>query len=389
VTPVFSLRRLHKSHQSSVGDVPVFHDLSIDFGAELTAIVGKSGVGKSTVLSIMGGLDVPDFGAIWFRGEPVEWGDPRALETHRRRVAFVFQELNLLPMLSVLENTALPLLCRRPIRVAPAREGSPSGGGTDGNWNGNDLWTRVHSISAMILRRAAVRLRSIAYRRDSWREYALSVACKKLEVVGMRAFGKRRPRDLSHGEQQRVAVARAFASGASVILADEPTGSLDETNAEIVLKAFRDLAHISGIPVIIVTHDMPRARLYCDRVLELRAGRIEEVRRGAPSSCVPSPAPETEQPQSPARPTDAERDRVKDRAPASAPVEWRAIEGFVKVVSGMSGASDDLEFVLRVADDGPETATRSPRSNLPDALGGRDATNRSRDRGERGERGRP
>jgi putative ABC transport system ATP-binding protein len=162
------------------------------------------------------------------------------LRRYRSRcVAWVFQDLNLIAHLNVVENAALPLLCR--------------------GWK---------------------------------RRAALAVAKRYVEQLGLADWACHYPHQLSRGQKQRVAIARAFASDAQVILADEPTGSLDPATADSVLEAFRDLSEETGKPVVLVTHDQERARQYADRILLCKAGQLIEVwRRGkARKTMLASPA---------------------------------------------------------------------------------------------------
>jgi putative ABC transport system ATP-binding protein len=194
-------------------------DLEIGKG-EAVALVGPSGSGKSTLLNLLGGLDRPTSGEIWVEGENIATASARRLVAHRReRIGFVFQSFNLLPYRTALENVEVPLM-----------------------------------ISGF----------SKGERRERAR--------KLLERVGLGARTDHRPSQLSGGEQQRVAVARALANTPSILLADEPTGNLDSATGTEVMGLLRDLNE-SGLTLIIVTHDMMVAA-YANRIVRLRDGKI-------------------------------------------------------------------------------------------------------------------
>lgn len=183
------------------------------------AIQGPSGSGKSTLLSLLALLDRPTAGEILFAGRPVSAIDPDAYRS--RHVAMVFQQFNLLPFMTVLENAAYPAeLLGKPQQTARGE------------------------------------------------------AARLLGMVGLDAkYHRRMPRQLSGGEQQRVAIARALCSGAQVILADEPTGSLDEANSRNIAELLQSLSREHGRTVIMVTHDEEMAA-YADVRLHMQAGQL-------------------------------------------------------------------------------------------------------------------
>lgn len=206
----------------SFGSTPLLDalDLSVSAG-ELVAIVGESGSGKSTLLNIVAGLDRPDRGEVAVDGRALDFADDDALTLWRRRhVGFVFQAFHLLPYLTVGENVALPL----------ALLGSPAGERS---------------------RRAAEILAS----------------------VGLGGFAPRRPGTLSGGEMQRAAIARALAHRPRLLLADEPTGNLDEASARPVLDCLAESARRANAATLMVTHS-PLAAARADRVLRLAGGRL-------------------------------------------------------------------------------------------------------------------
>jgi lipoprotein-releasing system ATP-binding protein len=195
-------------------------DLDVEAG-EMVAVVGASGVGKSTLLHVLGTLDRPDAGSLRIAGEDVlSLPESRRCSFRNRTLGFVFQFHHLLPEFSALENVAMPLLIGR----HPAEEA----------------------------RRRARLL---------------------LEEVGLAARVDHRPGALSGGEQQRVAVARALAASPRAVLADEPTGDLDRATGLRLHETLRGLVAARGLSVVLATHNEELAR-GCDRVLRLEAGRL-------------------------------------------------------------------------------------------------------------------
>jgi putative ABC transport system ATP-binding protein len=194
-------------------------DLVVGRG-ELVAVMGASGSGKSTLLTVAGGLVPPTSGEVIVEGHWLSQLSVRELAAlRRRRLGFVFQDFNLIPSLTALENVALPL----------------------------EL--------------------------DGWRSRkARRPALDALSVVELADRADRYPSDLSGGQQQRVAIARAVVGGRSLILADEPTGALDSTTGELVLKMLRGRVD-AGAGGILVTHDARHAA-WADRIVFLRDGRI-------------------------------------------------------------------------------------------------------------------
>jgi putative ABC transport system ATP-binding protein len=197
--------------------------LSIDRGA-FVAILGPSGSGKSTLLALMAGLDRPTSGVVLLDGEPIQdLSEDRLALLRRRKIGFVFQSFQLLSNLTARENVLLPL------ELIGAADAS----------------ARVDEL---------------------------------LDAVGLSERGHHYPSQLSGGEQQRVAVARAFASRPPILLADEPTGNLDSATGLLVLELLSRLRRENGTTLVLVTHDRAVASL-ADRLVHLRDGRIE--REGA------------------------------------------------------------------------------------------------------------
>ncbi|MBI4986521.1 MAG: ABC transporter ATP-binding protein [Rhodocyclales bacterium] len=200
-------------------------DFAVDEG-EFVAIAGPSGSGKSSLLNLIGALDVPSAGEIFFRGAAYS-GNADLAAFRGRHIGFVFQSFHLIPTLTALENVMLPALGR--------------------------------SWSAAAQRRRAESL---------------------LADMGLRDRLHSSPTTLSGGERQRVAIARALINEPSLILADEPTGSLDSANAEQVLEFLVGLRAEKGLTVVMVTHD-EGISARADRVIRMRDGRIE--RAGQPA----------------------------------------------------------------------------------------------------------
>ncbi|NSC20279.1 ABC transporter ATP-binding protein [Streptomyces albus subsp. chlorinus] len=203
-------------------------DLALPRGRFL-AVMGRSGSGKSTLLACAAGLDRPTSGTVTLGGADVAaLGEPERTRLRRERVGFVFQDLNLLPALTVRENVALPLLLDE--RHVP---GTPHTG-------------------------------------------PFGRADRALERVGLLDRADAPPAELSGGQRQRVAVARALVTAPELILADEPTGALDPVTAQEVLGLLRSTAAPDGPAVLMVTHD-PVAAAVADRTLFLAEGRIAAV----------------------------------------------------------------------------------------------------------------
>jgi lipoprotein-releasing system ATP-binding protein len=216
---------LNKHYRVGTQMIHVLRDLTLTVEpGEMVAIVGASGVGKSTLLHLLGGLDRPDSGSVAVAGRQLgELTDEALVAFRNATVGFVFQFHHLLPEFSALENAEMPMrIARRP--PVEARE-------------------------------AARRL---------------------LERVGLGERLHHRPAMLSGGEQQRVAVARALVMQPALVLADEPTGDLDEATGSALHELFQEMHRERGLTSVIATHN-PRLAAACDRVLRLEAGRLLPV----------------------------------------------------------------------------------------------------------------
>jgi len=199
-------------------------DLTVEKG-EMVAIVGASGVGKSTLLHVLGGLDAIDAGAVRIGDQDLAAMKPDALTAFRNRhVGFVFQFHHLLPEFTALENAGMPM------RIARRSAGE-----------------RESRANAMLTR------------------------------VGLAERVSHNPGMLSGGEQQRVAIARALVMDPALLLADEPTGDLDEHTADALHDLLREMHRERGLTSVIATHN-PRLAAACDRVLRLEEGKLREAR---------------------------------------------------------------------------------------------------------------
>ena len=216
--PVLEARRVTKTVGSGRAARRVLEGVSLDVDSgEVVAVLGRSGSGKSTLLHLLGALDTPDSGRIVLAGQELTSRSPRMLAKLRlAHVGFVFQSFHLIEELTGEENVLLPA------RLPGARRGGE---------------------------RRARRL---------------------IEELGLAEVAGRRPHELSGGEQQRFAIARALVGDPEVVLADEPTGNLDQENGAAVLALLRGLERRA---VVIVTHE-PEAAAIADRVLQLRDGRL-------------------------------------------------------------------------------------------------------------------
>jgi putative ABC transport system ATP-binding protein len=228
---VISLRDVVKEYRMGDTDVHALQGVSLDIArGDFVAIMGASGSGKSTLMNIVGCLDVPTRGHFWLDGVDVRTLDDDDLARIRnRKIGFVFQSFNLLPRMSAVANVELPLAY------------------------------------------AGVRPKE---RRER--------AAQALEAVGLGQRMDHQPSEMSGGQQQRAAVARAIVTNPALILADEPTGNLDTESSLDVMSVFADL-HAQGRTVVLITHEEDIAA-YTERVVKLRDGRIVEDYRRDPTT---------------------------------------------------------------------------------------------------------
>jgi lipoprotein-releasing system ATP-binding protein len=220
--PFIEVSALNKHYRVGTQDIHVLRDLDLVVErGEMVAIVGASGVGKSTLLHLLGGLDRADSGRITVDGHDLgAMADQARVAFRNAQVGFVFQFHHLLPEFSALENAEMPI---RIARRSPAE--------------------------------------------------ARATASALLGRVGLAERLDHRPSMLSGGEQQRVAVARALVMQPALVLADEPTGDLDETTGDALHELFREMHRERGLTSVIATHN-PRLAASCDRILRLEAGRL-------------------------------------------------------------------------------------------------------------------
>lgn len=220
VTPVLTLEALSKRYRAT--SAPVLDGLHLELHTgEFLAIMGESGAGKSTLLNIIAGLDRPDSGRVLLEGIDLCALDDDSLTRLRRaRVGFIFQAFHILPYLTVLQNVALPL----DLLGVPRAQREPR-------------------------------------------------ALQWLERCGIGALSRSYPRELSGGELQRIAIARALVHEPALVLADEPTGNLDAATAEQILRVLREQLQASAASAILITHSMAAART-ADRIVRLQTGRL-------------------------------------------------------------------------------------------------------------------
>jgi lipoprotein-releasing system ATP-binding protein len=215
------IRNLNKSFPGPVGDLQVLKDISFDLmRGEMTAVMGPSGAGKSTLLHILGSIDRPTSGEVLYQGRNIfDLGSDALSEFRNKRIGFIFQFHHLLPEFNTLENTIMPALIAG--------------------------WSRGSAVR---------RAREI------------------LDDVGLSGRLLHRPGELSGGEQQRVAVARALILNPEMVLADEPTGNLDTRTGDELFRLLSDFNR-KGITLLIVTHNENLAT-FCRRLIQMKDGKI-------------------------------------------------------------------------------------------------------------------
>ena len=223
--PLLELVNLSKSYVSESEEINPLRNINLKiYKGQFIAVVGRSGSGKTTLLNVMAGLDKPTSGDILIQGSNITAMDENALtEIRRTTIGFIFQSFGLLPLLSAFENVELPL------RIS----------GVDYN----ERFNRTKEA---------------------------------LDIVGLNPRSNHRPYELSGGEQQRVSIARAIVTNPAIILADEPTGELDSTNAKSIFGLFKDMVLEQGMTIIAATHDSSLLSM-ADEVKEIRNGALYEV----------------------------------------------------------------------------------------------------------------
>jgi len=221
--PIIQIRSIAKTYIIGRVRVAALEDVTLSVGeGRFVAISGSSGSGKSTLLNLLGGLDTPSAGTIEVAGALISAMDRNTLARYRRhQVGMIFQSFNLIPSRTALENVELPLI-----------------------FSNVDKKERKHR------------------------------AVELLEKVGLSHRGGHRPMELSGGEQQRVAVARALANNPRLLLADEPTGNLDSHTAKEIVGLLAELNRSRNLTVVLVSHEEGLVREYAQEVVRLRDGRV-------------------------------------------------------------------------------------------------------------------
>lgn len=218
---LLEMKNVTKIYDAGRAPVVAIRDVSLQVATgDFVALIGKSGCGKSTLLNLCGAMDFPSSGEVVLDGHPTaRLSDAELARLRREKVGFIFQSFQLLHTLTALENVELPLLLDR-------KPGSSK------------------------------------------------IAAERLRWVEMEKYANRYPHQLSGGEQQRVAIARALACNPKLLLADEPTGNLDEATGEIVLRLLRRVSHEFDVAVLMATHNN-ESGAFVDRTLRIRDGRLE------------------------------------------------------------------------------------------------------------------
>ncbi|HZL56633.1 MAG TPA: ABC transporter ATP-binding protein, partial [Bryobacteraceae bacterium] len=224
-SPLIRIEKLAKVYRSGELDLVIFRklDLEIEAGDQI-AVIGESGAGKSTLLHLLAGLDSPSEGTIYYKGTNITGlSEPNLSAFRNREIGYVWQQHHLLPEFTAQENVMMPLLIR------------------------GDSRPKAHQAASAVL-----------------------------EEVGLKARGHHRTGELSGGEQQRVAIARALAGNPSLLLADEPTGNLDERTGGMIFGMLADLRRQRTLTMVLVTHNLHFAR-ECGRVLNLEGGTLHAM----------------------------------------------------------------------------------------------------------------
>jgi putative ABC transport system ATP-binding protein len=223
---ILKVNNLTKVYRKKSVIIPALDEVSFEVGeGEFMTVVGRSGSGKSTLLNLIGGLDTPNIGEIYFDGNRLTDMNKKELELHRRAsVGMIFQSFNLISYRSALDNVALPMIFKGLTKKQ---------------------------------------------RRERAREL--------LESVGLAGRINHKPSEMSGGEAQRVAIARAMANQPRMLLADEPTGNLDTNTAGGIMSLLDHLNRDRGITILMITHEMEIAGRVSDRIITLKDGAIEKI----------------------------------------------------------------------------------------------------------------
>ena len=223
--PAISIRNLHHSYKEGDGVKEVLHGLSLDFNAgEIVIIMGPSGSGKSTLLKLIGAQLTIQKGEIRIDKDNLHGANQAMLRKIRRKIGFIFQSHHLISSISVIQNVQMPL----------------------------------------------------AFDRRHTGESSRALALEALETVGISAQAYKKPVHLSGGQKQRVAIARALIRKPAIVLADEPTASLDEKTGREVVEIIKRMSKVLGVTVVLVTHDN-RILDIADRIVNLVDGRLKNA----------------------------------------------------------------------------------------------------------------
>lgn len=231
--PVIQARGIYKSYQKDRVEVPVLRGVDLDiYPRQVTALVGRSGSGKSTLMHLMATLDQPDLGEIWYNGKRIDDAPRRERDAFRNRnVGIIFQFYHLLPELSALENVLAPSMI------------------------GQSTWSYWRT-----------------------RKEAKKRAEAMLDRVGLLHRATHKPSEMSGGEMQRAAIARALMTQPSLLLADEPTGNLDTETGLQILKLLRGLNADDGLTIVMITHDESIAA-GADMIWKMKDGQVQDDRQ--------------------------------------------------------------------------------------------------------------
>jgi putative ABC transport system ATP-binding protein len=227
--PLISVSNVEKHYRLEKADVPALVGVNLDIQAgERVCLMGPSGSGKSTLLNMIGCIDAPTAGSVIVDGEDTRGlGDARLSEFRNRRMGFIFQSFNLIPVLSVYENVEYPLLLQK----VPAR-------------------SRRQRVEELLRR------------------------------VGLEEYGRRSPENLSGGQRQRVSIARALVARPRLVIADEPTASLDHVTGNAVMQLMVEMNESEGATLVFSTHD-PSVSRFAKRIVRMIDGRVVEDGRTA------------------------------------------------------------------------------------------------------------